>query len=556
MLALPMSGLSPRQRGRLRLPDSYRAQSTTANSGLLMPLAARFLAQDANQSRTNTKYRPPPLGGINDQDGFANMKAGDALRLVNFVPKPDGLHARAGTRLYVDGIDAGVESMFSFAGQRLFAATATAIYEIQQNVKTLISGGMLSGRWTSDMGANEAGPVMMIANGWNAPRAFNGSWSAPTITGADASRSLNPSRLSGVVWHQRRFFFFERGTRNVWYLAPGAFGGAARIMPLDGLFAYGSEIIAIGSLTADAGRNKSDRFVVLTSMGEIAVYSGTDPDNAATWDLDGVWSTDWPSGWRPLAPIGGKLAVTTKTGVYGIPAILGQDKENRQNTALSERIEKSFRRFEPQVTSAHWQVMDCNIEQGSIILNRPNGIPIIQSRTGGWWELGGFPITCWADMGGVVFFGTSDGQVRRYGAGYDDDASPQRPIECLMVDAYWNFGTNSLKHFTRVRPNMTEPKRRVTAAGPEVSFRPRIEIVTDYALPKETYPAGQVGVGGMGWDFPFEGDRPWQAQTPVKQWPWRGIAGRGTTGALVLSVNTRGPFRYEGADVEFTMGSR
>ena len=76
----------------------------------------------------------------------------------------------------------------------------------------------------------------------------------------------SPFNLESDSGRYRRFFFFERGTRKLWYLAPGAYAGPAVLIPMDGLFKNGGEIVAIASMTADGGRNASDRLVVLSSI--------------------------------------------------------------------------------------------------------------------------------------------------------------------------------------------------------------------------------------------------------------------------------------------------
>ena len=71
---------------------------------------------------------------------------------------------------------------------------------------------------------------------------------------------------------------------SLWYLPLNSISGAASEFPIGNFLQKGGKIVAIIPWTIDSGHGSDDLFCILSSEGEIAVYSGTDPASLTTWD--------------------------------------------------------------------------------------------------------------------------------------------------------------------------------------------------------------------------------------------------------------------------------
>src|SRR3546814_18568153 len=93
--------------------------------------------------------------------------------------------------------------------------------------------------WSSDVCSSDligtaGGQFLLIMNGVDTPRTFNGtSWANASITG--------PTQAN-LVWcnlHQRRLWFGEQDSLTAWYLAVHSISGAASSFSLAGIAKLG-----------------------------------------------------------------------------------------------------------------------------------------------------------------------------------------------------------------------------------------------------------------------------------------------------------------------------
>jgi hypothetical protein len=215
--------------------------------------------------RSRPVERSAPLAGLNTRMPIqARGEKGFALQLDNWICRPDGLHVRKGWRRHA-GVVGPVRSLLTYKSSVM---------------------GRADDDW---IGAEikHTGGVHLVATGTSGtidPLWFDGRrWQVAAITG------VNSKRLRGACRHGERLFFYEVGTFRVWYLGLDAVGGPATLLPLDMLFRKGGAIGAIGSTTSDGGVGGNDQFVVVTTAGEVAVYTGENPQDAAKWGLVGTF---------------------------------------------------------------------------------------------------------------------------------------------------------------------------------------------------------------------------------------------------------------------------
>jgi hypothetical protein len=117
-------------------------------------------------------------------------------------------------------------------------------------------------------------------------------WTSPSITVATSAN------LIGVTAHVQRLWFVEKDKIDPWYLPVAAISGAAAKLTIGPFCKLGGYLMAIGSWSRDGGSGPDDMLVLVTSKGEVLIYSGTDPSSSTTFGLVGTFRIAEPIGRR------------------------------------------------------------------------------------------------------------------------------------------------------------------------------------------------------------------------------------------------------------------
>ena len=222
----------------------------------------------------------PPVGGLDARASLADMPDKNAVILENWFPGTDKVTVRRGHEEHATGMSGAVESLIEYVplsgtGQ-LFAANNGSIYDVSSAgaVGAAVSTGHSSDRWQFAQIGTAAGQFVRCVNGSSTPLVYDGStWATtPAITGPTVAN------LAWINVHQRRMWFGEKDSLSAWYLPVNSIGGAATEFSLAGVCKLGGYIMAMGTWSLDSGDGMNDVAVFLTSEGEAAVYTGTDPD--------------------------------------------------------------------------------------------------------------------------------------------------------------------------------------------------------------------------------------------------------------------------------------
>lgn len=479
-------------------------------------------AKSTSKPTLQTKARRSPIRGLDLSSPIDAVSDGYALRLDDWVCREDGVTTRGGYAVVGD-VGSAVTSLMGYE-HRLLVATDVAIYDGPSAVVSGLNGG----DWMGVTVSNPGGRHLVCFNGVDEPRKFGGwSWSVAAITGVDGRDLVAP------CLHQRRVFAVEQETLRVWYLGLDAIEGPASVLPLDAQVSRGGVVMAAASLQPSGGRTTDAKLCIVTSNGELVIYSGTDPDNAETWSHAGTWVVPKPIGRRCFAQIGGQLALLTVDGVLSVPGILSEPGSSKSDKALTEKIGG-------RVIGAR-DVLDC--PSAELMMVDAGAVQWVKTSQG-WSRWTGFATaTCWIDLDGSLFFGRADGKVCRYGGETDNGA----PIQSFAVDAFSAFGTGRHKAFSRIRP-------RYTLAHPYV---PRIELLQDYREPPATFAAANVDSRFWQWDEITWGAQPlpwYKGAVSSRLQPWRSVAGRCEVAACMMSLQTLTPVVWTGYDVAFQQG--
>ena len=140
----------------------------------------------AQQRRATTASLPAPIGGWNARDSLAAMNPLDAVQMVNFFPTPTDVTLRQGYSKSSIGITGAVLSLMNYSSPtttKLFAATATIIYDASTSTATSSLTGNTDGKWIHAMITTAGGSFMAAVNGVDPMVVYDGTrWSRSATT--------------------------------------------------------------------------------------------------------------------------------------------------------------------------------------------------------------------------------------------------------------------------------------------------------------------------------------------------------------------------------------
>jgi hypothetical protein len=511
-------------------------------------------SKSAGRSAASSIVRPPPIGGWNARDPVSAIKDSDALWLENLIPRSDGLHLRLPRELW-RSLAGTIQSLMVWAGPagpKLFAATPSTITDVtaQGGATSPSVTGLTNGYWSSALLTNPGGAWLMACNGADGVRVFDGTtWVTAAIIKSDMSKyaTLDATKFASIAIHMRRPFLVEKNSLRLWYLDSDAYQGTATLLDLAPFCRKGGSLVAVASLTTDGGRNANDRLVAVTSEGELIAYQGVDPRKADSWGLVGVFDVPKPLGRRCFLKLGGDLALLTRGGLLPVSAVLPSPRAKEELVGITDKIRTAFWASAAAVGENDAWGLVASSNHNLTVINVPGptvSVQLVQAAdVDGWCLFSGFDALAWAEMGDDLFYGDRSGSIYRYGAAY----SAGTPISAVMISGYSKLGTSARKSFKRARPIF----QGLPAA------KPVFAMLTDYLKPPISYASGIAWTGSAALlsTIAWPADpAAWDGFDATVASQWRGIAGRGSAGALVMALKAAGPVIYEGAEIAFETG--
>jgi hypothetical protein len=488
------------------------------------------------RTQTSTAASLPAMtGGWNARDPLPMMKSDHAVLLDNFFPGTGSVDMRRGSVLHASDAGAGpVETLIEYASggtRQMLACGSGAIYDVSTSGgATALTGTFTNNQW---IWVNFRGFVV-AANGADAPINYNGTTIA---TSAITGTGLAPANLNYVVAHKSRLYFAENDTLSFWYLSTNAIQGTATEFDLSGIFRMGGTLTALGSWTRDGGSGADDLFVAMTSRGEVAVYQGSDPSDAASWSLVGVFRVAPPLGRRCMIKFGADLAILTQDGLLPLSQVLPIDRSAAGSQAISDKIKSAFTSAARNYGSSfYWQVFDYP-QDNWLAVNVPvSGVDfahqyVMNTLTGAWCRFKGMKAYSWGLLGDSLYYGGADGNVFKADVGYTDDGAT---ITGDAWGAFSYFGSRGrLKQFKLIRPILS------TLGSPTLS----IGVVTDY---DDTTPTDSVTLSSSSpmWDTVYWDESYWSTESTILK-DWVGVSGIGTAAAVRLRMTTGGALADE-----------
>jgi hypothetical protein len=353
-----------------------------------------------------------------------------------------------------------------------------------------------------------------------------GTYTTIGITGVNSNTFVN------VNLFKNRLYFTQKDTLTCWYLPVDSIGGTASPLYFGGIARNAGYLQAMGTWTLDAGQGADDYAVFVTSMGEVIVYNGTDPDNADTWLLKGVWQLGQTFNRRCFFKWAGDLLLLTQDGLVPLASAL-------QSSRLDPRINLTDKIFFPisQAATTYfanfgWQI-NYFASENMLILNIPitNGMEqyVMHTITKSWARFTNIQAYCWEVSGDADMHFGGNGYVATFYSSLADDGNN---ISATAQQAYSYFDSaGQLKRFMMVRPILQS-----TGGVPSVLCGLSVDFDTQSDLGAVSFnPVNQTeGV----WDTATWDNNVWSGGLITTK-IWQGVTGLGFSGSINLNAVSR-----------------
>ena len=512
------------------------------------------IRRNGAQKRVSTiASLPMPTKGINDIDALASTPDGYCIYLRDIFPSNQGFQLSYGDKEWATGLGSSLKSLVRYNAldgtQQFFGVTDFGIYDITAStdtptkVATLSSGDVQYTQMT-----NTSGAYLVLTNGVDPFLVFNGStWIVATQVATPAGpgqvNGADPSTLFDVHLYKNRLWFAQRDSLTSYYLETDAVAGTLTPFYLGGIFSRGGQLSEINDWSLNSGSGSgsgvSAFLIFRTSAGEVAIYSGADPEDAANWHMDAMLFVAPPVGKKASCEYGGDVLLMTRAGLIPLSKVLqGAATSSLYEDSLSKNISRTLNRIVSQVNfSNDWELWNLPSMQALAIVipsndNKAAAQYLMNSQTGAWCEFS-LDATCLGVYENEIYYGTAAGTVARYSKefgrrGVKLDGTGGAPITGTFLSAFSYFGDpTTLKHFKLVRPvvqSAIEPSLLVSMAS---DFQ--ITDVSSFSAP--TLSDATLAL----WDSATWDTSKWASSSQIFR-PWTSVIGIGYSGALRMEI--------------------
>ena len=433
------------------------------------------------QSSNSILFIPPPTGGLNGFDAWYGMDANYAIDIQNVNPRYNYSECRAsfasvgssGLNFTIDlahlyaNIDASAAVTFiaSYNGHLYSITTAGAWTDL---------GAVLTGGSANPISACQFRGRLFIADGVDAPMDWNGAaltnptgWSG---TGLTASTLRNP-------WVYKGRLFFTTSTNDIWYAPIDAITGALTKYPMQSALTKGGQIV-FGGQTYVGGDGRNALWLVVSTEGEIVVFSGQDP-GASDWEIYGRFFVSPPLSYISYFSYGGDFHIITTQGIVAMSDVLADRKDGSNYITISKKIDPIIAKISAYLASfgsgiKAWPTNAVISSSENLLYLGPfpaydagyrtdYGKPsfFVMNLSTKAWSWYTTPITYYPALGaiaaakGVVYYIAIGAQYELWKTGQTalyDAGSTNLPIGWNITSAFTNAKQNYNKKFNKFRP--------------------------------------------------------------------------------------------------------
>jgi hypothetical protein len=512
----------------------------------------RVAVDDQVAQHLETTTIPAPTRGIILDENESFMQPGAAVVMDNWKPTLKGAALRGGCiRWCVLPETTPVISAFPYDNgndQKMFAANATKLYDVTTASPVLIASGRTSGNYSAAQFNTLGGEFLIAANdtGDSLLRYDGTSWETlvsgyvppggkpPMITGPAGTSVEHGQNLTYVAKYRGRLFFLEGGSMNAWYLPLNSVGGALSMVPLSGAATKGGKLLFIAIWSTVAGNNVDDKIVFGTDLGELIVFTGSDPSDANNWNQEGRYESAAPMGMNAHINLGGELLLMTVQGIVPISLCTQKSPEQLELAAITKPIKRMWRDEVAAKRGWNWTIANWEMFGGLFVTwpgSKPGYCAVVNAATGAWARFVGYDATCWIRLRDDFFFGTTDGKIMQADhGGYDDG----QPYVATIVGGWEMFQSPAqMCCWRQARANFF--------ADPDEVFVPQITAATDYVVTIPPPPPAGEDPGPQDlWDEGLwdtaKWDAPGETKPAMRNTMWVSVGATGFSHAPVVQV--------------------
>ncbi len=505
---------------------------------------------------------PAPVGGWNSRDSIAKMPATDAAVMTNWFPTTTDVGVRPGSASYATGMGSSnaVSTLLVYrpetnSSQKMFATASTSLYDVSSSgaVGAATVTGLTAGHpWQYvNFSTVTASDYLLAVNGTDSLLNYDGAtWVSVTGVSARAITGVTTSTLSAIAIYQQRVWFAKVNSSTVYYLPANSMSGAVSAFALGSFLKEGGSIVAITTISVDAGAGPQENIVFISSQGELIVYQGTDPSSANTFALVGVFKVGAPVGGnRCFTKFGGDVLLLTVDGLVPMSKAIISARTTQQ-IVISDKIRSAIT---TAITSygrntAGWEV---GYYPGGpfVYINVPSGTTsitqfVMNTTTHAWCLFSGMNANTFAIFNDLLYFGET-GRVLQAWTGTSDAGTN---ITAELIPAFQYLGSDvTTKELVAVRPLIAwDQSPAQLFIGIDVDF----VSTTPTAQLQLPTSSGNVGI----WDTGLWDSAVWAgAPTVFKLWFTGGATGFAFAMHLIAVVSTS-QIRLEAFDMVYNGG--
>lgn len=521
---------------------------------------------------SNTVTVTAPIGGWNAVNQLAAMSPNEAVIIDNWFCLPTELQSRKGYTFWSNNAVGNIESFITYNGQsgqismfavaddngdcNIFDVTNTqfsgiwdeTLWDESDWASAAVVTGLTNARYHFGQMATSGGTFTIAVNGADDLLIYDGStwYKVTSVSSPYAITGVDTSTLIDLVVHHRRVWFVENDSMTCWYLPTDSIAGTATAYDFGPLFIDGGYVERIETWTLDAGNGMDDYFVVITSNGEIAVFSGTNPASSDTWSLNGVYYAGSPVGRNCTMKYGGDVLMLNKDGLVPLSQWLMSSRVNVK-TSITNKIQQRI--TDAATTYANnygWQII-LNPPKNMLFINVPVSETVFEQYvmntiSGAWSRFTGVNATCWAFIDNILYFGQGN-QVFKFWDGPNDNG---QVINTDLLPAFSAFGSQSqVKRWTMAKLSM--------GCDYQFSYSGQINLNFDLSSsPPQPYNSSTTDSGI--WDTGTWDNAQWGGNIlPFSRWQM--AAGMGYYGTFRIKTSSlTSDIRYYATDYVFEAG--
>ncbi|MBD9647476.1 hypothetical protein IB267_03805 [Ensifer sp. ENS09] len=490
---------------------------------------------------------PAPRSGLVTTADMASQQPGSATVLRNFLPTLVGCRIRGGSQKRGRAADGGtIRSAFKYkygSFEKLFMATDTAIYDMTSPAAPPAAtaaavAGLSGGDWCTFQHTNAGGSFLVCLNGADPRRVYNGStWTtAPEITFTDETTM---AQLNYGWLFKNRQFVLKNATLDAYYLPVNLVGGAAKLFPLGGVMKKGGSLLTGFSWSLESGDGLSDLCVFVSTEGEVAVYAGSDPGDANSFALKGVYQIGRPLGKNAWIRAGGDILIATSDGLTPISQVFQRDRQALSQVSISRPIEDDWRRA-ANATGGGWVVKQWP-EQNLVFIAFPANSVIVDTTfvlnvlSGRWSTISNWEASCYETLQGGLFFGSTGGFCWQGDTTGTDDG-------LAFTAAYLSQFTPATQFGQRARATLAHMFFRAKS-------KPKVRLFARADFDRTIPPSDQVTIGDAAaseWDVGLWDRAVWDALTQQLRYSFRqNVRAAGDMLAVGCAVTSGGEVRLD-----------